>query len=612
MTHHDSDRDEAPSGQLPERRVAGMRWGWFGAGLVIAGVGAAGWGHVLRWSLVEEPSVGTNIGLLLAAGLLLVLLTALVRLARRPARPEGNLSPVSDAVASVRGRAGLAVLVVIPFALYGLVRLQRGFMGGLPEPGDVLFGLGMTFAAAGLAVLGRAAADLTGRSLTSLCAGLLTVAAVAQAGLLAAETLPVEATTAALPVEATTAASTMVPVAVTQGPSGVGPGPSKVSTGHAAPNPGPASVSKVAWQWRPPGDETVRQVVAAGGHVVVRTFDGVVAVDSVTGRERWHYRRPGAVTVEMVATPDGGMVAVEFGTVRGAQKVRARTVLLDAYTGEVGSEQAQELRSNAAFTSYGFVTADPDDGTVVGWGLPDTGEPVWSYRLPRGCHADSEQGTRSESWQVELRDVIALPVSCDRNVAVIALDPRNGDEVWRYERPRTDGKPDIEADPAEDGSALGLTFRDGDGTVTKEVVLAQEHGEDVGTVDSPAKVVQVFNADGYLTESDESGRATYRWESYGGGEPKTAELPALGGDLWKVRRLPLKDGLLVAQATIKADTVSIGTHMAGWGKTEPRSISIDMGYRQIVDFQPRALNLLPFSGTVVVAFNGGATVVGLA
>ncbi|MEW1844956.1 hypothetical protein AB0392_44025 [Nonomuraea angiospora] len=213
---------------------------------------------------------------------------------------------------------------------------------------------------------------------------------------------------------------------------------------------------------------------------------------------------------------------------------------------------------------------------------------------------------------MELRDVIALPVSCDRNVAVIALNPRNGDEVWRYERPWTDGKPDIEADPAEDGSALGLIFRDGDGTVTKEVVLAQEHGEDVGTVDSPAKVFQVFNADGYLTESDESGRATYSWESYGGGEPKTAELPALGGNPWQVRHLPLKDGLLVAQATVKADTVSIGTHMAGWGTTEPRSISIDMGYRQIVDFQRRALNLIPVSGAVVVAYNGGATVVGLA
>ncbi|MFI7221911.1 hypothetical protein ACIBO5_01715 [Nonomuraea angiospora] len=599
MTHPDTDRNETPSGQPPERRAAGMRWGWFGAGLVFAGVAAAGWGHTLRWSLVEEPSIGANAGLLLAAGLLLMLMVALVRLALRAARPEESLRPVSDAVDSVRARVTMAMLVVSPFALYGLVRLQRGFMGGLPEPGDVLFGLGMTFAAAGLALLGRVPPDLTTRSLTSLCAGLLTVAATAQAGLLAAEILPVEATIAA-------------PVAVTPGPSGVTPRPSGVGPGSATLDPGPASVSKVAWQWSPPSGEPVRQVVAAGGHVVVRVLDGVVAVDSVTGRERWHYRRPGAVTVEVLASPDGGMVAVEFGTVRGAQKVRARTVLLDAYTGEVLSEQARGFRLAAALTSYGFVTASHHDGTVVGWGLPDAEEPAWSYRLPRGCHTDFWRATRSEPWHVNLRDVIALPVFCGQNIAVIALNPRNGDEVWRYERPWPYSTPDIYAERAQDGSVLGLTVRDGDRMVNKEVVLAQEHGEDVGPVDSSANVFQAFTPDGYLTKSYESGREKYRWEAYGGGEPKTAELPTLGGDPWKVRHLPLKDGLLLAQATVEVDTVTIETRVAGWGTTQPRSISFDMGYCRISNYQTQAPNLLPVSGAVVVAYNGGTTVVGLA
>ncbi|MBB5777817.1 PQQ-binding-like beta-propeller repeat protein [Nonomuraea jabiensis] len=611
MTHPDTDRDETPSGQLPERRAAGMRWGWFGAGLVIAGVAAAGWGHTLRWSLVEKPSMGTNAGLLLAAGLLLMLMIALVRLARRAARPEESLSPVSDAVDSVRARVAMAMLVVSPFALYGLVRLQRGFMGGLPEPGDVLFGLGMTFTAAGLALLGRVPPGLTNRSLTSLCAGLLTVAAAAQAGLLAAETLPVEATIAA-PAAAPVAAPVAAPPGpsgATPRPSGVGPRPSGVGPGSAMPDPGPVSVSKVAWQWSPPSGEPVRQVVAAGGHVVVRVSDGVVAVDSVTGRERWHYRRPGAVTVEVLATPDGGMVAVEFSRVRNAQEVRARTVLLDAYTGEVLSEQARGFRPAAALTSYGFVTASAHDGTVVGWGLPDAEEPAWSYRLPRGCHTDFWRATRSEPWHVNLRDVIALPAFCGQNIAVIALDPRNGDEVWRYERPWPYSTPDIYAERAQDGSALWLTVRDGDRMVNKEVVLAQEHGEDVGPADSSANVFQVFTANGYLTKSYESEREKYRW--YGGGEPKTAELPALGGDPWRVRHLPLKDGLLVAQAKVEVDTVTIETRVAGWGTTQPRSISFDMGYRRISYYQAQAPNLLPVSGAVVVAYNGGTTVVGL-
>ncbi|MFC7592438.1 hypothetical protein ACFQYP_58490 [Nonomuraea antimicrobica] len=299
MTHPDSDPDEALSGQPPEHRAAGMRWGWFGAGLLIAGAAVAGWGHALRWSLVEEPSTGMNVMLLLAAGLLAAPVFAAVRLARMAALSEEHPRAVPDAVYSVRVWVVLAVLVVCPFALYGLVRLQRGFMGGLPEPGDVLFGLGLTFAAAGLAALGKGAVGLTARSLTSLCAGLLTVAAVAQAGLLAAETLPVEATTA-----------------VATDPSRTGPDP-------APENATPASVSKIAWQWRPPNGGTVRHAVAAGGHVVVRLSDGVVALDSVTGRERWHYRRPGAAAVRLLAAPDGDMVAVEFA--RGAACRRSGT-----------------------------------------------------------------------------------------------------------------------------------------------------------------------------------------------------------------------------------------------------------------------------------------------
>ncbi|MGW3341706.1 hypothetical protein ACWDA3_00295 [Nonomuraea rubra] len=179
------------------------------------------------------------------------------------------------------------------------------------------------------------------------------MAAVAQAGLLAAETLPVGATTA------------------------VTPGPSWAGSGHAPPPPGPTSVSEVAWQWRPPDGEPVRQVVAAGGHVVVRTSDGVVAVDSITGRERWHCRRPGAAAAEVLPFPNGGMVAVVFVKMRKPLEARKRTVLLNAHTGEVRSEQPRGRRANAALTSHGFVTADA--GEVAGWGLLDTGEPIWSF-----------------------------------------------------------------------------------------------------------------------------------------------------------------------------------------------------------------------------------------
>ncbi|MEO3876427.1 hypothetical protein ABGB18_47335 [Nonomuraea sp. B12E4] len=591
MTHSDSDRDEALSGQSAERRAAGMRWGWFGAGVVIAGVAVAGWGHALRWSLVEEPSNGLNVMLLLTAGLLLAPMFAVIRLVRMAAPPDGNPRPIPDAVHGVHARVVLAVLVVCPFALYGLVRLQRGFMGGLPEPGDVLFGLGMTFAAAGLVVLGKGAAGLTTRSLTSLCAGLLTVVAVAQTGLLAAETLPIEATTA-----------------VATDPSWTGPGP-------APENSAPASVSKVAWQWRPPDGGTVLQSVAAGGHVVVRVFDGVVALDSVTGRERWHYRRPGAAALQLLAAPDGDMVAVEFGRESENQKVRDRTVLLDAHTGGVLSEQARGLYPDAAMTSYGFVTADADDETVVGWDLRDIGEAAWSYRLPRECDAGSSTSFRPGPWHVNLRNVIALPVFCHQSVAVIALNPRSGDEVWRYEWPWPHDRPDIVSERAQDGSALWLRFRDGS-KASKEVVLAQEHGEELGSTDWSVNAPAAFSTDGYLTRSFVSDWERYRWTPYSGGESKLAE-PALGSmaesALEIFEALRLEDGLLMARAafkTVKADTVTIEISMVGWGATRPTNISFDLGYHRTGSHW-RDLQLLPVSGAVVVAFRGGTTVVGL-
>ncbi|MFC4010089.1 PQQ-binding-like beta-propeller repeat protein [Nonomuraea purpurea] len=565
MTHLDSDR-----AGLPVRM--GMRWGWFGTGLVIAGVVAAGWGHALRRTLVEEPSGGMNFGLVVAAGTLVALAVALVRLARMAARPEQSL--YLDALASVIARVILAAVVVGPFALYGLVRLRRSFAGGLPEPGDVLFGIGMTFVAAGLFVLGRTAADLTTWSLGSLCAGLLTVAAVAQMGLVAAVRLPVEAVTVAR----TTPAAT------------------------------PVMVSKVAWQWRPPDGGYVREAVAAGGHVVVRVSDGVVALDPATGRERWHYRRPGAASSALMAAPDGGMVAVEFGPRWEAQQARERQVMLNAYTGEVRSERAGRARWPATLTSYGFVTSHDDD-TVVGWGLLDAEEPAWSYRLPRGCSADEFRSTLPGAWHVGLRDVVALPALCGKNAVVIALNPQNGDEVWRYERPWPyDVFSNIEAGSSADGHTLWVKLNDDDADGIKYLALAQDTGQEV----FPARPgFPRFDADGYLTVVKEGGRETYRWEMYGGGGLKTAEMPThgsvpagLGDDL------PLKDGVLVANATVNAATVTIKTDVAAWGTTQPRSITFDMGYRRIAG-KFRSTNLLPVAGSVVIVFKEGDTVTGL-
>ncbi|WP_043636468.1 hypothetical protein [Nonomuraea candida] len=200
------------------RRLSIVRWGWFGTGLALAGAVAAGWGYALRWSLVEVPWAGVSFGLLAVVVMLGLLVGDLVTLVRRTARLERDHPAVSEALITAGSRANLTAVVMGLLAVYGLVRMQRGFAGGLPEGGDVLFGIGMALATIGLVMVGKAVADLTTRSLAGLGAGLLAVAAVVAAGCLAAATLPAESVT---------------------------------STGPASAAP-PATVHKIAWQWRRP------------------------------------------------------------------------------------------------------------------------------------------------------------------------------------------------------------------------------------------------------------------------------------------------------------------------------------------------------------------------
>ncbi|MEU6716261.1 PQQ-binding-like beta-propeller repeat protein [Nonomuraea sp. NPDC046802] len=582
MTFLDSDHDAGcgPSPAPPVRKgpASIVRWGWFGSGLTLGGVAAAGWGYALRWSQVATPGAGASIGLFLAAGALALLVVDLVLLARRRAHPERRLYPIFDTLANIRARAYLAAVIVGLLAVYGLVRMRRGFAGGLPETGDLFFGIGMSLATVGLVMLAKAAADLPVRSLASLGAGLLVVAAALPAGCLAAATLPVESITAT----------------------------------PATPAATPATVSKVAWRWRMPDGGPVQYLTNAGGHVIVGVSGGVVALDPATGRERWRYRRPGAEVEAVLTAPNLGTVSVVFGPVENAQEARSRTVLLDPRTGVVLGEMDRAPSWRSTLTPYGFVSTSEHD--VAGWVLPDLDEPAWLYRLPSNCRTDDVDITDPGRRHIGLRDVIASPVVCrggkadgrDRLV-VTALSPRDGSVVWRYEHELPADGSRVTAFPSPDRSAMRLILeRKSD--VIGDVVLAQASGQAFAEVEERDMWFANFTADGYLSKSGRGERRQYRWESYDGGVPKRATAPA--GEAYGAAYLPLRDSMLEARATSESGRATIRLEVAAWGTNQSRSMPFAIDRPEITDVPPSP-TLMPAAGAVVLAARGGDTIIGL-
>ena len=105
--------------------------------------------------------------------------------------------------------------------------------------------------------------------------------------------------------------------------------------------PVPTTVERVAWRWHPPHGARTHRVLATAAGAVVDVGDGVIALDTVTGKETWHYRRLGSEVTANV-TPDGRTVVLFF-TVYDHRGYRDTLLTLDAATGQVRSSTPMNL-----------------------------------------------------------------------------------------------------------------------------------------------------------------------------------------------------------------------------------------------------------------------------
>ncbi|MFC4010629.1 PQQ-binding-like beta-propeller repeat protein [Nonomuraea purpurea] len=559
--------------------------------MLLAGLSAAGLGYALRWSVFDEPWEPAGIGLLLTLGLLVLLVVRLVKLPRESDGSEWSVGWAFHPQGSVRAWAGMGAVVTGVFALYGLVRVFRTFAGGLPELGEVLFGVGMTLMTAGLVLLAKIENDLARPSFRDIGAGVAVALAPLLAGSLAVEILPVEAVTAARPAE----------VAV------------------------PATVSKVAWQWKRPDGAPTGGTAVAGGHVITVIGDGVAALDPRTGRERWHYRRPGA-EAHLQVTPDRATVVLTLVVRKGAQESTSRMAVLDAYTGRVRFEYAGERGwryigenrwrdERTVLTSSGYATSD-DAGRLKSWDLSGAGEPAWEYTMPKGCRPAFEL---INSSSVALRDVIAVVARCSGVVVVIGLNSASGAEKWRYEYKMADRSSSIHATASNDRSAMKLLVGPTESgafsgkTVEKDVILEQGSGKVLSDERRRSFLVPHFTTEGYLNRpAYDGGRGEYQWQPYDGSEPKAASMAAGSLDDYTppASYIVLKDGVVAAEVSATTRTaVTVTTHVARWGTTSATNISFDLNAPESEGRGP--MLLLPAAGAVVFGYGGSNTLVGL-
>ncbi|MEO3793128.1 hypothetical protein ABGB14_23185 [Nonomuraea sp. B10E15] len=523
-------------------------------------------------------------------GILLVWwLVTIVRTVRGTGRRDSYGGPQADEwrVSTLTCAAGLVVAAVFQW-----IALKGAFALGEPGASEAAFTTGLTATAAGFAVTALAFRPAK-RGLTGVLGGSAVAVVTSAIVLIAVVVLPVDAgtTTKAAP--------------------------------HAAV---PASVGKIAWRWQTPDGAPPYDVAVAGAGLVVWVRNGVVALDSVTGRERWHYRRPGSFAKGFRASPDGSTVAIRF---------TRRTVLLDAYTGVVLSEHSKGwgdedpwLNSTGVVTSSrGQPLATLWPGTLTGW-QPTASEPAWHYAPPRDCLTGKDRD--EHQFRTMARDVFAQIIICAPRIkqktydldwwygssaftiAVLGLDPATGAEVWRHERKVSASPESVEIRRSGDAEALSVVWGEREG-----VVLEQASGK----VLARQRVTGSFSTEGFLdvvNGKNYDKKWTYRWKTFGAGGAKRVSFSLGGlhrsrtGDL-ETGHTPLADSLAVAYPSWESRTkMTVTVLVTPWDTADTVRVPIGLPWAGPTgSLQPYSLRLLRAPGALVVAQMASPVVTGL-
>lgn len=217
----------------------------------------------------------------------------------------------------------------------------------------------------------------------------------------------------------------------------------------------PASVSEVAWEWRPPGGSGLLFVRPVPTGALIFHGDGVVALAGDSGEEVWKYRVKGSKIVGDVS--DSREYVSLHVSDEGEGKIEM--VVLDSGTGEIVHQYSidhetlaasgdgviwDQIRpSLSAVTEEAWFTSTDTGGGVTAREL-GTDEILWSVEAPLEC-----EETRTVDSVFAWDETVLLALTCFVNSdspghgsmddqiefvsSLIALDTDDGSELWREE-----------------------------------------------------------------------------------------------------------------------------------------------------------------------------------
>ncbi|MFB8770567.1 dehydrogenase [Nocardiopsis alba] len=204
------------------------------------------------------------------------------------------------------------------------------------------------------------------------------------------------------------------------------------------------SVSEVDWEWSPGEGERVSKVHAGPVGAVIELTDGLVGPRGDTGDELWRYQAPEAEGFSASFSPSGELALVSASD--------EPALLLDTSTGEAASwdldwnGEGRLLDGEFLFHREGEATEALHESTDL-----ETGAPLWRQKESVTC---SEGGPSRTITTLLSPKAIILLLHCSEDTsegalrvpapdtvnALVALDPKDGGELWRREAEDTEGR----------------------------------------------------------------------------------------------------------------------------------------------------------------------------
>lgn len=204
------------------------------------------------------------------------------------------------------------------------------------------------------------------------------------------------------------------------------------------------SVSEVGWGWSPGEGERVSKVHAGPVGAVIELTDGLVGLRGDTGDELWRYQAPEAEGFSASFSPSGELALVSASD--------APALLLDTSTGEAAARdldwngEGRLLDGGFLFHREGEATEALHESTDL-----ETGAPLWRQKESVTC---SEGGPSRTITTLLSPKAIILLLHCSEDTsegalrvpapdtvnALVALDPKDGEELWRREAEDTEGR----------------------------------------------------------------------------------------------------------------------------------------------------------------------------